>query len=92
MKIIVEKKKKIKQQYGCEHYKNLSENEKMKLGLCIEKNIIRWEILIEKILSLSKESIRNFFFCTYVWKVFSNKTCYIFIFQDLEVPPEIYVF
>ena len=41
MKIIVEKKKKIKQQYGCERYKNLSENEKMKLGLCIEKNIIR---------------------------------------------------
>ena len=41
MKIILEKKKKIKQQYGCEHYKSLSENEKMKLGLCIEKNIIK---------------------------------------------------
>ena len=31
IKIFLKKKKKKKQQYGCEHYKNLSEDEKQRL-------------------------------------------------------------
>ena len=31
IKVFLKKKKKKKRQYGCEHYKNLSENEKNKL-------------------------------------------------------------
>ena len=39
IKVFVKKRKKKKQQYGCERYKNLSEDEKIN-WLGMEKNII----------------------------------------------------
>ena len=49
IKVFVKKRKKKKQQYGCERYKNLSEDEKIN-WLGMEKNIIEKKrfILINK--------------------------------------------